>query len=424
MADSPPPVAPPAPFDAGLDAATGAWHDPTGPEDNAAPVADTPVQALLRPAETGALGPVWDALADRAAHYATRARGAGTRRTYRSAWTHFSQWCRDLGREPLGGDPDLVAMYVVRRADDGLTVSSIRVALAAIRTAYQLAGVPLDLSQPRFRMTLEGVVRSRGVRPTRQAAPAVPDVLANMLAALPSPELAARHPQPRHAAARLRGGAAALRAGRPGIGDVQRVAGRGLTVLVRRSKTDQHGRGQQVAIWANPADPLACPAAALERWLALRDTAPDAARCFGPEARAALPLFCGMSKAGRLSGIALSDKAVARLVKTAAAAAGLDPENYSGHSLRAGPGHRRRRPGRRPCRPHAANPAQIHRGRPRLPPPRRPLAQQRHRRAAAAQRPAAMNVALAGMHPPPWLPRMADRGVPRSQSPPQRLPCG
>ena len=41
-------------------------------------------------------------------------------------------------------------MYVVRRADDGLTVSSIRVALAAIRTAYLLAGVPLDLSSRGF----------------------------------------------------------------------------------------------------------------------------------------------------------------------------------------------------------------------------------------------------------------------------------
>src|SRR5438874_10074322 len=38
------------------------------------------------------------------------------------------------------------------------------------------------------------------------------------------------------------------------IGDVQLVPGRGVTVLVRRSKTDQYGRGQQVAIWANPAD--------------------------------------------------------------------------------------------------------------------------------------------------------------------------
>ena len=37
-----------------------------------------------------------------------------------------------------------------------------------------------------------------------------------------------------------------------------------------------------------------------------------------------------------MTGAALSDKAVARLVKGAAARAGLDPERYSGHSLRAG----------------------------------------------------------------------------------------
>ena len=286
--------------------------------------------------EPGAPGPDWDALAERAAHYATRARGDGTRRTYRSAWIHFSAWCASLGRDPLSGDPELVSMYVVRRADDGLAVSSIRVALAAIRTAHQLAGVGLDLSQPRFRMMLEGVVRSRGVRPTRQAAPAVPDVLAKMLDALPSP---ASPLGIRNRAMLLLGFGAALRRSELVslcIGDIACVPGRGLTVLVQRSKTDQHGRGQQVAIWANPADPLACPLSALERWLAVREAAVDVSSRFSADTRNARPLFCGMSKAGRLSGSALSDKAVARLVKQAAEAAGLDPEKYSGHSLRAG----------------------------------------------------------------------------------------
>src|SRR5947209_3002588 len=54
------------------------------------------------------------------------------------------------------------------------------------------------------------------------------------------------------------------------IGDVTAVPGRGLRILVRRSKTDQQGRGQDVAVWANPAEPGFCPAAALERWLAYR----------------------------------------------------------------------------------------------------------------------------------------------------------
>src|SRR3954454_21743284 len=106
-------------------------------------------------------------------------------------------------------------MYVVRRADDGLTVSSIRVALAAIRTAHQLAGVGLDLTQPRFRMTLEGVVRSRGVRPTRQGGTGGARRTGRNAGRPPLPRVAAWRQEPRHAAARLWRRPAPLRTGRP-----------------------------------------------------------------------------------------------------------------------------------------------------------------------------------------------------------------
>ena len=117
------------------------------------------------------------------------------------------------------------------------------------------------------------------------------------------------------------------------IGDVAPVAGRGLMLTIRRSKTDQQGRGDQVAVWANPQEPDFCPAAALEAWLAHRRRGPDLAGAASDDER---PLFCGLTKSGRLTGEKLSDKAVARLVKQAAAEAGLDPALYSGHSLRAG----------------------------------------------------------------------------------------
>ncbi len=276
-----------------------------------------------------------DALTARAAVYATRAHGTGTRRAYRSAWQAFSTWCRSLGRDPLAGDADTVAMYVVRRADDGLAVASIRVALAAIRAAHRLAGIPLDLGQPRFTLVLEGIVRSRGTRPGRQAAPAVPEVLRQMLDALPAPDLPLAV---RSRAMLLLGFGAALRRSELvalRLADVEPVPGRGLRLLVRRSKTDPQGRGQQVAIWANPAEPLVCPAAALEAWLRLRERAVDLRDASAAE-RGERPLFCGLTKSGGLTGTALSDKAVARLVKQAAEDAGLDATLYSGHSLRAG----------------------------------------------------------------------------------------
>ena len=120
------------------------------------------------------------------------------------------------------------------------------------------------------------------------------------------------------------------------LGDVVTVPRRGLRVLVRRSKTDQHGQGQDIAIWANPADTLLCPVAALDAWLAQRAQARDLDWSAAESARRGRPLFCAITKAGRPTGIVLSDKAVARLVKGTALRAGLDPELYSGHSLRAG----------------------------------------------------------------------------------------
>ena len=277
-----------------------------------------------------------EALASRAALYATRARGEGTRRVYRSAWRGFEAWCRSLGREPLAGDPELIAMYATRRADQGVAVSTLRIDLATIRTAHLLAGVPLDLHDPRLAMVVEGITRGRGTRPAKQAAPAVPEVLRLLLAA--------HHPASTALGARdramlLLGFGAALRRSELvalRIGDVEPVPGRGLRLLVRRSKTDQHGRGEEVAIWANLAEPLLCPMAALDAWFGHRTQACDLDGSAAETVRRERPLFCAVTKAGRPTGAALSDKAVARLVKGAATRAGLDPERYSGHSLRAG----------------------------------------------------------------------------------------
>ncbi|MBW4091806.1 MAG: tyrosine-type recombinase/integrase [Proteobacteria bacterium] len=273
-----------------------------------------------------------EALARRVTLYASRARGDGTRRTYRSAWRHYTAWCHALGREPLAADPDTIAMYVVRRADDGCAVSTIRVALAAIRTAHLLASIPLDLRHPRLALVLDGITRATGLRPRRQAAPAVPDILRRLLATRPDPATALGA---RDRALLLLGfGAALRRAELVGLrrDDVETIPGRGLHVRVRQSKTDPHGKGQTVAVWANPAEPDFCPAAALDRWLLHRHQVADRT---GPDA-GARPLFCAVTKSGRPTGAPLSDKAVARLVKQAALAAGLDPTRYSGHSLRAG----------------------------------------------------------------------------------------
>ncbi len=310
-------------------------------------------------------------LSERAATYATQASGPGTQRAYRSAWKVYAAWCDKVGREPLSGDPGLLALYVTRRAEDGLAVSSLQVARAAVRAAHRLAGIPLDLDDARLGLVMEGITRSHGLRPRRQAAAAVPDLLRRLLGALPapnSPPAAAPALAARHRAMLLIGFGAALRRSEIvalRVGDVAAVEGRGLTVRVRRGKTDQHGRGETIAMWANHRDPGFCPVVAYAAWMRFRragddsqpalasvaaeapalpqPTSPAADRATGLDstrrsdvASGEKPLFCGITGAGAMMRQAMSDKVVARLIKQACGLAGLDGEKFSGHSLRRG----------------------------------------------------------------------------------------
>ena len=95
----------------------------------------------------------------------------------------------------------------------------------------------------------------------------------------------------------------------------------GIVLTLPRSKTDQEGRGRSVAI-PRVGGPI-CPVAALDAWLQASGIVDG-------------PLFRPVSKAGKVLESRLSASAVAIIVKQRAAQIGLDPERYSGHSLRAG----------------------------------------------------------------------------------------
>ena len=104
------------------------------------------------------------------------------------------------------------------------------------------------------------------------------------------------------------------------VADVDHVR-EGVVVTLARSKTDQEGEGRRIGI------PFArrkhCPVRALEAWL-------ERARIDEG------PIFHPVDRHERLLPTRLSPEAVAVVVKQRAAQVGLDPANYSGHSLRAG----------------------------------------------------------------------------------------
>ena len=276
-------------------------------------------------------------LAAQAAVYATQARGPGTLRAYRSAWRQYDAWCVRLGLPALSGDPRLVGMYLTAAAER-LAAATLQVHLAAIVTAHRLVGLSLDPGHRSIALLLDGIRRRKGTRPSRQATPISPAMLARMVGAQPDTPLGLRN-----RAILLAGFGGALRRSEIvglDVGDLEFVDGRGIVLTVRRSKTDQHGAGAAVAIWRS-GDPDLCAPTALRRWLEHR-----AAR------HADDPLFVGLRAGGVMTVTRLSDKAVVRLVKDTAEAVGDgDPglmertfgnlavsvqRSYSGHSLRAG----------------------------------------------------------------------------------------
>jgi integrase len=95
----------------------------------------------------------------------------------------------------------------------------------------------------------------------------------------------------------------------------------GIEIRIARSKTDQQGRGHSLlVVYAEPPRP--CPVRALRAWL-------DIAQLTHGE------IFRRVTRTGAVSS-PLTPQSVALIIKGRARAAGLDPREFAGHSLRSG----------------------------------------------------------------------------------------
>ena len=108
----------------------------------------------------------------------------------------------------------------------------------------------------------------------------------------------------------------------------------GLTILVRRSKTDQEGQGREIGI-PRSRKSATCPVAALEAWLALGNHLSIRPGERKENRNFSSPLFTRVDH-GRITGDRLTGRAVAEIVKRAAKRVGIDPSKVAGHSLRSG----------------------------------------------------------------------------------------
>jgi site-specific recombinase XerD len=254
--------------------------------------------------------------AEAAAKYALAEKASATRRAYRSDFKIFRTWCRNRGIDVLPATPEAVAAFLAAEADRKIRPATIGRRLAAIRYAHRLAGVPVPTDDERVRATMRGIRRSLGAAPVRKA-PATAEKIVAM--APPAGEHVATL---RDRALLLFGFASAMRRSELAALDVEDIeeTAQGLLIMIRRSKADQEGYGNQIAV---PLGTKACPVAALVNWLRA------AAITNGP-------VFRPIGKGGHVQNTRLTDRSIANIVKGHAARAGLDPASYSPHSLRSG----------------------------------------------------------------------------------------
>lgn len=265
--------------------------------------------------------------ARRARRYFESARAPATVRAYASDLADFETWCRIEagGLSTLPASPETVALYIADAAGRGLKTSTITRRLTAISVLHKAAGHESPADDERVKDVFKGIKREHGSLEKGAAPLLTPTIKRMIVVAREGAETGAQQKSAvRDAALLLVGYAGAFRRSELAslrIEDVEFVED-GATVLLRRSKTDQEGKGRKRAL-PYGSHPETCPVRNLTRWLELLGEAEG-------------PIFRPIDRHGNVRDGTLSDRSVCEVVKKRAQAAGLDRDRYSGHSLRAG----------------------------------------------------------------------------------------
>lgn len=253
----------------------------------------------------------------RAEHYARSSTAPNTRRAYAGAWAEFTAWCGQRGHVALPADPATVAGYLVDLADAGAKVSTISVKQSAIAAAHRTAGLSDPTKAESVRLVVRGIRRQHGRPPTKKTAVTTADLRAIVTA---QPDTLQGQ---RNRALILTGFAGAFRRSELVALDVEDIRiGDEMKITIRRSKTDQEGRGLTKSI-PRVQTPELDAIAAMRAWL----------QAAGIKSG---PVFRRIDRWGNLRAERLAPQAVAHILKDAATTAGLDPRQFAGHSLRSG----------------------------------------------------------------------------------------
>jgi site-specific recombinase XerD len=271
---------------------------------------------LMTQAGTDHQLPAHTKLDELAKNYVRQSLSPSTRKFYRIDFGIFTAWCESLSLIPLPASSATVARFLAIQASQGIKPATLIRRLAAIRMAHEVQGHDNPTNHKGVKAVIKGIKREKGVAQHKKA-PATAERIASMIAHCPDTLIGLRDK-----ALLLLGFAGAFRRSELvalTINDIERTP-EGIKVTIRKSKTDQEGQGQAVAILNGTCFRVVDE---LMRWLYAANITDGY-------------LFRPIKKGGKVQPMVLTDRSVAIIVKRYASKAGLIANDFSGHSLRSG----------------------------------------------------------------------------------------
>lgn len=243
--------------------------------------------------------------------YIQCALSSNTLKAYRADLDHYRVW-----GGVIPATSDMITAYLTDHAAT-LCIATLQRRLVAISRAHTMQGHPDPVKADLVKLTMRGIRRIHG-KPQAQVSPLLKEDMILLLSHTPNSLKGCRD-----RALLLLGFCAALRRSELAVVRVEDLefTTQGIILTIPRSKTDQTGQGRRIGIPRGRG--RICPVQSINDWITH-----SGAECG--------PLFRAITKGSVVSDDTLSDRAIADIIKHYAGKAGLNPERYSGHSLRAG----------------------------------------------------------------------------------------
>jgi len=244
-----------------------------------------------------------------------------TLRAYKSDFNDFGAFCAKHRFKSMPSEPKIVSLYLTHLSANS-KISTLRRRLVSIGVVHKLKGHYLDTKHPIIIENLMGIKRKKGSIQTGKK-PILINHLKQIINVIDDQKI--------EKIKKLRNKALILVGFSGGFRRTELISidhedldfvKEGVKITLRRSKTDQFGEGQVKGL-PYFSNEKYCPVTNLKNWIFLSKIKTG-------------PIFRRFAKGSTLTGHRLTDQSVVLIIKECLKLAGIENQNYSGHSLRSG----------------------------------------------------------------------------------------